>query len=244
MDLEWHRIALVIAAVVGIVLETLGVLSIQEIISLTLLIVAVFALESSAEGAKARKEHEALLGMIDDIRAIKVSVGSSDLKLVPSNQLVAFTSQFTAKNVGELWWFNICVDMFRSQTLFDAFMGDVLSNPKTTRIRIVLRNSEKILWQKFVTPKLENHAGREKLGEPIFAEDLGNISFGLITNGDRSKEGLLSVWGEPFMMERTSTEGKESRLPRYLISIERNSELIPRFIEIFREHSHTLALDS
>ncbi len=229
-------IALVAAAGIGVVLETLDLLSLKSLISLTLLIVAVSALHTSVEGAKVRKEHEELMKIVDDISAIKLSITRTDLKLITPKRLISFTSEFTARNRGEIWWFNICVDMLQSQKLFDILIGNSLANPKTTRIRIVIKSSEKILWDKFAKPKIEKCVGKEKIDEPNISEGLGNISFGLITNNDNSKEGLLSVWGEPFMMKRGFNEGNEVVLPRYLISIETKSELILRFAEIFREH--------
>ena len=236
MNLDLHVVALVVAAGIGIILETLDLLSLESLISLTLLIVAVSALHTSVEGAKVRKVHEVLLRVVDDISAIKLSISPTDLKLITPKRLISFTSEFTARNRGEIWWFNICVDMLQSQKLFDILIGSVLANPKTTRMRIVLKSSEKMLWDKFAKPRIEKCAGKEKLEEPIIADDLGNISFGLITNSDNSKEGLMSVWGEPFMMKRSSKEGNDFVLPRYLISIEKKSELILRIAEIFRGH--------
>lgn len=229
-------IALVAAAGIGIILETLDLLSLESLISLTLLIVAVSALHTSVEGAKVREEHKELMKIVDDISAIKLSITPTDLKLITPKRLISFTSEFTARNRGEIWWYNICVDMLRSQKLFDILIGNALANPKTTRIRIVIKSSEKILWDKFAKPKIEKCVGKEKIDEPNITDGLENISFGLITNNDNSKEGLLSVWGEPFMMKRGSNEGNEVVLPRYLISIETKSELILRFAEIFREH--------
>lgn len=235
-NLDFHVIALVAAAGIGIILETLDLIHLDALLSLTLLIVAVAALHTSVEGAKVRDEHKELLQMVEDIAAIKLSITPTDLKLITPKKLISFTSDFTARNKGEIWWYNICVDMFQSQELFDIFIGNALANPKTTKMRIVLPPSEKILWDKYTKPKIEKCKGKDKIEEPNITDGLGNISFGLIANSDNSKEGLISVWGEPFMMKRSSKEGNDVTLPRYLISVEKKSELILRLSELFREN--------
>lgn len=74
--------------------------------------------------------------------------------------------------------------------------------------------------------------GRDKVQEPVWRDIDESIAFQMIDVGadKEAKEALLGFWGEPFMMELGS-EGQH--VPRYLIHVKNQSELISRLQDIF-----------
>ena len=52
-------------------------------------------------------------------------------------------------------YFNVCLLMFRPQTLFDALLRPAIENPRVTAIQFILDESEKERWRDDVMPKIK-----------------------------------------------------------------------------------------
>lgn len=72
--------------------------------------------------------------------------------------------------------------------------------------------------------------GAETVQEPIWCVLNDNVSFILRETENEQTDALLSFWGEPSMARTTQD------VPRYIIHVTRESELIPQLQDIEREH--------
>ena len=95
-------------------------------------------------------------------------------------------------------WFNICLLIFISQSLFDTLLRPAIENLNVTSIQFTLDEDEQERWKTDVKPKVEN-CWRSETGCKLIWRDLNkDVSF--ILSGAESKQirALLSFWGEPF----------------------------------------------
>jgi hypothetical protein len=222
-------VAILVASIAAIALVHLEILPENIEISFILLLLAVHTLHEITNGEEVRRDVETLKE--------RATVPASDLVLVKPADIARRTKEFGLRNTGEDWWFNACPTMFRSQEVFDTLVKSSMLNPKTTRIFFVLSPSMKDAWQRDVAPKIERSKGREKV-QPVLWREMGEgIAFRTIdVDGlTGAKEALLTVWGEPFMMEQAGERGT-ARMPRYVIHVRSDSELLVRLSDLLDRH--------
>jgi len=142
------------------------------------------------------------------------------------------------RNRGEIWWFNICIGMFLSDVVFENVFKPAIENRSTKKIIPILKPQYKELWDKEVLPKIGKCDGGEKVASPLWADIRENIAFIAIDKGEGElKEADIFVWGEPFMAEYEIGEsGIRKGVPRYIIHVKSNSELIYRLKDIFNKY--------
>lgn len=75
-------------------------------------------------------------------------------------------------------------------------------------------------------PKIKACSGQQKVLEPLWIDLSDTISFVMIDIGGGKSEALVSFWGEPFMALAT-----DKNVPRYVLHVNSNSELIVRLKE-------------
>jgi hypothetical protein len=217
-------IAIIFASIGAIVLHHLGIIPETYVISILLLLLALHTLQEALRGEEIK----------EDIKTItkNVQVPDPEVELIKPSDLLVYTEEFALKNRGEVWWFNACCTMFRSQELFDKLLRTSIDSSKTTKIFFVMNRSMKDTWERDIRPKIENCRGRDKVQEPVWRDIEESIAFHMIDVGvgKEAKEALLAFWGEPFMME---LGGQGEHVPRYLIHVKSQSELISRLKDIF-----------
>ncbi|OQA07155.1 MAG: hypothetical protein BWY65_01981 [Firmicutes bacterium ADurb.Bin373] len=217
-------IAIIAASAGVIVLHHLGIIPETYVISILLTLLALHALQEALRGEEIK----------EDIKTIAKNVQATDseVELIKPRELLVYTEEFALKNRGEVWWFNACCTMFRSQELFDRLLRISIESSKTTRIIFVMDLSMKEAWERDIRPKIEKCRDREKVQEPVWCNIDESIAFQMIDVGvgKEAKEALLAFWGEPFMMELGS---KGQHVPRYLIHVKSQSGLISRLQDIF-----------
>lgn len=217
-------IAIIAASIGAIVLHHLGIIPETYVISILLFLLALHALQEALRGEEIK----------EDIKTItrNVLVADPEVELIKPRELLIYTEEFALKNRGEVWWFNACCAMFRSQELFDRLLKTSIESSRTTKIYFVMDKTMKEAWDNDVRPKIEMCRGRDKVQEPVWRDIDESIAFQMIDVGadKEAKEALLGFWGEPFMMELGS-EGQH--VPRYLIHVKSQSELISRLQDIF-----------
>lgn len=217
-------IAIIAASIGAIVLHHLGIIPETYVISILLFLLALHALQEALRGEEIK----------EDIKTItrNVLVADPEVELIKPRELLNYTEEFALKNRGEVWWFNACCAMFRSQELFDRLLKTSIESSRTTKIYFVMNKTMKEAWDNDVKPKIEMCRGRDKVQEPVWRDIDESIAFQMIDVGadKEAKEALLGFWGEPFMMELGS-EGQH--VPRYLIHVKSRSELISRLQDIF-----------
>lgn len=217
-------IAIIAASVGAIVLHHLGIIPETYVISILLFLLALHALQEALRGEEIK----------DDIKTItrNVLVADPEVELIKPRELLVYTEEFALKNRGEVWWFNACCAMFRSQELFDRLLKTSIESSRTSKVYFIMNKTMKEAWDNDVRPKIEMCRGRDKVQEPVWRDIEESIAFQMIDVGadKEAKEALLGFWGEPFMMELGS-EGQH--VPRYLIHVRSQSELISRLQDIF-----------
>lgn len=217
-------IAIIAASIGAIVLHHLGIIPESYVISILLLLLALHVLQEALRGEEIK----------EDIKTItkNVLVPNPEVELIKPRELLVYTEEFALKNRGEVWWFNACCTMFRSQELFDKLLKTSIESSRTTKIYFVMNRTMKESWEKDIKPKIEKCRGRDKVQEPVWRDIEESIAFQMIDVGveKEAKEALLAFWGEPFMMELGSGG---QHVPRYLIHVKRQSELISRLQDIF-----------
>jgi hypothetical protein len=112
--------------------------------------------------------------------------------------------------------------MYKAQQAFEMMLRPYIENPDITSIQFLLDTKEKERWNTNIVPKVSVFAGRKKVKEPIWCNLEENISFILAETDTSGKaKALVSFWGEPFM-----ARSAEANVPRYVLYVGENSELI------------------
>lgn len=229
-------VAVIIASFLALILHAAHLLPDIYILPLILFLLSLHVLHE----LRAEKKHDEEVGDIKKkINEINNKFDEKEVILIKPNELLSHTKEMAHKNKGEIWWFNICIGMFLSDNVFDNVFKPAIENTNTTKIVSVVKSKYSELWQKEVLPKINKCNGAEKVATPVFSDIKENIAFITIDIGNEKKEADISVWGEPFMAEYELNNSETKKVPRYLIHIRRNSELIHRLDDIFNKYRYT-----
>lgn len=222
-------VAIIIASLAAIVLHYLHLIPEEYLISFVLVLLAIHTAQEVIRGEEVRNDVRAMGNLI--------ATPEPEVAIVKPAEILRRTEEFGMRNAGEDWWFNACATMFRSQHVFDKLLKSSMLNPKTTRIFFVLKPSMKEAWDRDVAPKIERSRCKEKV-QPVLWRDIAEgIAFRTIDvdSGTGAKEALLTVWGEPFMMEHVDERGS-AQMPRYVMHVRRDSELLVRLHDLLQKH--------
>lgn len=233
--LDWDAIAGIIAAVTAIVLHQLHIIDMGVFLSITVVLIALLFIrdlrrERAADVAYARIEenHAALVSIL-------AGVSPPDAVLIGPGQLRTASERFSGNATGEMFWFHVCLSMFKPQPLFDKLLRPAIENPRVTGIQFVLDKKQQPLWEAEVVPKIRACVGAEKVRAPHWTTIRESISVIVADGGPNGQaECLLSFWGEPFM-----AHSAERQVPRYIFHVQPHSELLGRLMEVVRNHSFT-----
>ncbi len=232
LRLEWHIIAGIAAAVVAVIAHLLHVVELDVLITIILVLLALLLLRDL------RREHQddRLAASVQEIKAttegVQAALTPPDAILVGPRDLADESRRFSENARGEMLWFNVCLTMFRSQQVFDLMLRPAIENPNVTSIQFVSNEGERELWDRYLVPKIQDCDGRAIVAEPRWRSLPETLSFVLADVEPHGRtEALLSFWGEPFMSRAT-----DRQVPRYLFRIQGHSDLIPRLVELEREH--------
>lgn len=230
--LDWHALAGVIAALVALVLHFLHVVDAEVLAAVSLVLLALLLIRSLHQ--EEREERLARLVENTDsmVERLDAAVKPADALLIGPRQLRMHSDSFGRRARGEMVWFNVCLLMFRPQSLFDALLRPAIENSQVTRILFVLDSRERERWEQDVLPKVRECTGAAKVEDPYWRQLEESASFILADQGEDGRtEAQLSFWGEPFMAR---TAGRD--VPRYVFHVQAHSELIPRLIELERSY--------
>lgn len=222
-------IVILVSSAGAIILYHLGILPEEFVVSFILFILAAHTVQEVVRGEEIRK----------DVKAVSraIAIPKSEIDLIKPSELLQRTAEFALRNKGEEWWFNTCASMFRSKELFNSLLRASIENQKTTKITFIMRPSMKEIWEQQVQPMIDECRGKEKVQPPIWTDIEEGISFRMIDvdSGKMGKEALLTFWGEPFMMEHVAEE-RMAHMPRYVLHVKHDSELLHRLKDIFMKH--------
>lgn len=232
LQLDWDVVAGIVAAVAAIVLHLLHVAETGILLTITLVLMAVLLLRSLRSEHRAELLTDAVSRTEGVMRDIQAALNLPEVILIGPRQLRKESERFAREARGEMVWFNVCCLMFRRQEVFDILLSPAIANPAVTAIQFISNEGERELWATVMLPKIRQCAGHEKVREPRWVSLPETLSFILADiNAAGQAEALVSFWGEPFMARTT-----EQQVPRYVFRVLGHSELLPRLIELDRQH--------
>jgi hypothetical protein len=226
---EWEAIAGILAAIAAIVLHFLHITEQSTLLAITLVLIALLFLRDLRRENQMEKISAVLEENFKSLDEIKDRVIPSEISLIGPAELRTASEAFAHKGQGEVVWFNVCLRMYKSQEPFNLMLKPFIDNPKIKTLRFVLNVTEKDRWVNDVLPKIKACAGYAKVEDPCWVNLDNRVSFIIVEKSEGKAEALISFWGEPFM-----AIGIDKSVPRYVIRVNENSELIPRLKEIER----------
>ncbi len=233
LKVEWDAVAGVVAAVVAIVLELLHVAEPSVLVTIIVAMLGLVLVRDLRREPREERLVEAVGRVEADLHRVQSALVPPDALLIGPGRLRDESERFTSQAQGEVNYFNVCLLMFRPQSLFDKLLRPAIDNDRVRSIQFVLDQDEKENWANHVAPKVAACADAGKVREPRWCSlRHESVSFILADTGPEGMpESLLSFWGEPFM-----SRSVEMQVPRYIFRVQRHSELIARLSELERKY--------
>jgi hypothetical protein len=230
LNWEWDAIAGIIAALTAIILHFLHVVDERVVLPIVLGLLGLLFINFMRH----KRNNEITAEQIDrtahEVSKIQSALKPPDAVLVGPRKLLSTNEDFIRHMIGETLWFNVCLQMYKTQPLFDSLLRPAVDSPMVSSIQFVLDHTQKDLWQQFIQPKIAACAGGAKVREPQWCNLAKTVSF-ILSDSQISggTEALLSFWGEPFMAQSTARD-----VPRFIFHVQNNSELLPHLVELSR----------
>lgn len=240
LGLDWDAVAGIIAAVAAIVLHLLHIIDEGVLITIAVVLIALLFIRDLRRERATERAYAGVDRSLAILQTLEANLAPADAVLVGPSRLRPVSEQFSAQSSGEMLWFNVCLSMFRPQSLFDTLLRPAIENPRVTSIQFILDPRQQALWTSEVLPKANACRGREKLRPPRWTAIEESVSLIIADAGSSGKtECLLSFWGEPFMAHTV-----ERKVPRYIFHVQGHSELVARLVELARNYRFTGAASS
>jgi hypothetical protein len=227
---DWDAVAGIVASVAALVLHLLHIIETDVLLSIALVVIAILLFRDLRREEQDERLQEWSHETSATINAIRAGLQAPDVVLVGPRHLRTASVAFAQSAHGEMVWFNVCLLMFRPQSLFDALLAPALQNPNVTGVQFVLDESERERWADLVIQKASAAGATAKLREPRWVSLSDQpVSFILADTASGGTEAHLSFWGEPFMSRQPGFD-----IPRYVFHVQGHSDLIPQLIEMER----------
>ncbi len=224
---DWDAIAGILAAITALILHLLHYTDENTLLAIAIVLMAILLLRDFRRENQAEKLASSVERISSAMEDVKRAVRTPDVTLIGPTELRAASLGFAQKGRGEVVWYNVCLRMYKAQQPFNIMLRPFIENPAVSSIRFVLDSGEKERWQSDVLPKINATSGYTKVEEPYWCNLKDNISFVIAETGEEGQsEALVSFWGEPFM-----AIGTDKNVPRYVLHVNSNSELIARLKE-------------
>lgn len=232
LKIDWDIIAGIAAAVIAVVLHLLHVVDEDVLLTIVLVLLALLLFRDLRRESLDEQLSEILRQTSEGVQEVRSKLDPVDAVLIGPRYLRAESRRFSETSRGEMVWFNVCFQMFKSQDVFDLMLRPAIENPHVSGIQFISSAGEQELWTRFLVPKIQQCSGQEKVREPLWRPLPETISFILADiEPAGATEALLSFWGEPFMSRETGR-----RVPRYIFRVQQHSELVARLVELERQH--------
>jgi len=232
LRLDWDAIAGVIAATIALVLHFLHIISIDVLITIAVVLIALLFIRTLRREHVTDQIREDVHSIASGVLGLQSSLAPRDTVLVGPAVLSSMSKRFSDDAKGDMIWFHVCLTMFRPQSLFDTLLRPAIENPDVHSIQFILDPAQQELWRTEVEPKVAVCATPEKVRAPVWVPIPDSVS---VVFSDASSAGatraLLSFWGEPFMARSSGRE-----VPRYVFLLEPESELVPRLLDLARDY--------
>ena len=229
---DWDIIAGIAAAVLAIILHLLHIVEVDVLFTIALVLLALLLIRDLRRESHDEHIAESMTQMKTSVQRVQSALQPPDAVLVGPRHLRAESRRFAETARGEMLWFNVCFTMFKSQEIFDLMLRPALENPLVDSIQFISNEGERELWDTYMLPKIKECTGNDKVAEPRWRSLPETVSFILADiEPHGTTEALLSFWGEPFMSRATGRE-----VPRYIFRVQGHSDLVPRLVELERQH--------
>jgi hypothetical protein len=213
----------------------LHVINEEVLITITVVLIALLFIRDLRRERTFEDIHAGVDSNRSSLQSLQSSIIPPDAILVGPGRLRAVTESFAVKARGEMIWHNICLSMFKPQSLFDTLLRPAIENPRVTSLQFILDENQKAQWEDYVLPKLSECSNSDKVKSPRWGKIDEPISMIISDVGSEGHtECLLSFWGEPFMATLSETS-----VPRYVFHIQSHSELMARLAEVERSYRFT-----
>lgn len=231
---DWDAIAGIVAAGAALVLHLLHIIETDVLLAIALVVLALLLFRDLRREAqdellmdRSERTESALAGLLAGLKP-------PDVLLIGPRELRGASEGFARQARGEMVWFNVCLLMFKPQSLFDALLRPALENPAVSGVQFVLDPAERERWEQEVLPKAAAAGGYTKLREPRWVPLAHEaVSFILADTAAGATEAHLSFWGEPFMSRQPGFD-----IPRYVFHVQAHSDLVGQLVELERKHRH------
>lgn len=229
---DWDAIAGIVAAGAALVLHLLHIIETDVLLTIALVVLALLLFRDLRREAqdevlmeRSERTEAAVAGLLAGLR-------QPDVLVIGPRELRAASEAFARQARGEMVWFNVCLLMFKPQSLFDSLLRPALENPAVSGVQFVLDPSERARWEQEVLPKAHAAGGYTKLREPRWVPlSHEAVSFILADTAAGETEAHLSFWGEPFMSRQPGFD-----IPRYVFHVQAHSDLVGQLVELERKH--------
>ncbi len=229
LDFDWEAAAGAVAAIVAIVLHLLDVVEEDTLLAIVLFILAVILIRDLRRQGREEQAHASMERAEAAVRGLQAAITPPDAILVGPRRLQAESERFAERARGEMLWYNVCLEMFRPQQIFDTLLRPAIDSEHVTSVQFVLDRGAQDAWRDIVMPKVSDCDGSDKVREPRWTSLSEDVSFIAAETEEGGTEALLSFWGEPFMSRQA-----DRQVPRYIFHVQTGSELIERLIELER----------
>ncbi len=232
LRLDWDVVAGIVAALAAIVLHLLHVVSVDVLLAIALVLLALLLFRDLRREAHDEQVAADVRASRERVERIGQAIEPPEAVLVGPRRLGAESLRFVEAAEGRMVWFNMCFAMFRSQEVFDLMMRPAIENPRVESIQFISGEGERERWDRWMAPRIRECRGADKVLEPRWSDLPETVSFLLADFAPAGKtEALLSFWGEPFM-----SRSRGADIPRFTFRIASHSDLIAQFIEMERQH--------
>ncbi len=229
---DWHAIVAIAAAAAALVLHLFHIIEEDVVLAIILLVLALLLLDNVRDAIWREDMTSVTAATARDLARVREALVPADALLVGPRDLRHRSESFARAARGEMIWFNVCLLMFRPQSLFDTLLRPAIENPSVSGIRFVLDESERETWRVDVAPKVAVCNGAHKVFEPEWRALDEAVSFILCESSQSGKvEAHLSFWGEPFMSRASGRD-----VPRYIFHVQPHSELLAQLVDMERRY--------
>lgn len=232
---DLHLIAIIVASIGAVILETLGILPEGYISSIILLLLALLAIFQIIHASRLEEAQEKITNRLSEIEQ---KVSDPEILLIKPPHLFTQSDALAQSNKGEVWFFNLCSYMFLSDEVCEHFIKPHLFNKQTKSLTFVMKQQEKEMWDKEIAPKIAKYKNADKILMPIYKDIEENIAFVMIQSRTdiEEREALLAIWGEPFMAAFNPVDAYQAYVPRYYLYLKSFSDLTPRLKDIWDKY--------
>ncbi len=233
--LDWDAIAGIIAAAGALILEMFHVVEPTVVLAVVLVVLALLLFRDLRRETREERLLEIVQHTASLMEKCQAALSLPEAVLIGPGHLRSESERFANEAHGAMTCFNVCLLMFKPQSLFDKLLRPAIENPRVTSVQFILDEAERENWRTEVLPKVQATSNPDKVLEPRWRKlKQEGVSFILADDADRRTEALLSFWGEPFMARMA-----DQQVPRYVFRINGHSDLMSRLAEMERQHRMT-----